>query len=68
MLLEQNDKWCLQRRYMQLEAFEAVSDNPQAKLSAVINYTANSAARTMMSYTTSRDTILDGVAIHLPAF
>lgn len=27
----------LQRRYMQLEAFEAVSDNPQAKLSAVIN-------------------------------
>ncbi|NWC84268.1 transposase, partial [Pseudomonas putida] len=37
MLLEQNDEWCLQRRYMQLEAFEAVSDNPQAKLSAVIN-------------------------------
>ncbi|WP_218580314.1 transposase, partial [Pseudomonas sp. SG-MS2] len=36
MLLEQNDEWCLQRRYMQLEAFEAVSDNPQAKLSAVI--------------------------------
>ncbi len=34
MLLEQNDEWCLQRRYMQLEAFEAVSDNPQAKLSA----------------------------------
>jgi len=28
MLLEQNDEWCLQRRYMQLEAFEAVSDNP----------------------------------------
>ena len=37
MLLEQNDEWCLQRRYMQWEAFEAVSDNPQAKLSAVIN-------------------------------
>ena len=37
MLLEQNDEWCLQRRYMQLEAFEAVSDNPQAKLPAVIN-------------------------------
>jgi len=32
MLLEQNDVWCLQRCYMQLEAFEAVS-----KLSAVIN-------------------------------
>jgi putative transposase len=37
MLLEQNDEWCLQRRYMQQEAFDAVSDNPQAKLSAVIN-------------------------------
>jgi putative transposase len=37
MLLEQNDEWCLQRRYRQLEAFETVSDNPQAKLSAVIN-------------------------------
>jgi transposase-like protein len=37
MLLEQNDGWCLQWRCMQLEAFEAVSDNPQAKLSAVIN-------------------------------
>lgn len=34
MLLEQNDEWRLQRRYMQLEAFEAVSDNPQVKLSA----------------------------------
>lgn len=29
----------LQRRDMQLEDFEAVSDNPQAKLSAVINKT-----------------------------
>ncbi|MNP84463.1 Transposase, Mutator family [compost metagenome] len=28
ILRERNDKWCLQRRYMQLEAFEAVSDNP----------------------------------------
>lgn len=37
MLLEQNDEWCLQRRYMQLGAFGAVSDNPQANLSAVIN-------------------------------
>ncbi len=36
MLLEQNDERCLQRRYMQLKAFEAVNDNPQAKLSAVI--------------------------------
>jgi putative transposase len=37
MLLEQNDERCPQRRYMQLEAFEAVSDNQQAKLAAVIN-------------------------------
>ncbi len=35
--LQPTAEWCLQRRYMQLEAFEAVSDNPQAKLSAVIN-------------------------------
>lgn len=37
MLPEQNNKWCLQQSFMQLEALEAVSDNPQAKLSAVIN-------------------------------
>lgn len=30
MLLEQNDEWCLQRRYVPLQAFEAVNDNPQA--------------------------------------
>lgn len=57
MLLEKNDECCLQRRYMQLEAFESVSDNPQAKLSAVINEAANSMARAMMSYTTSWDPI-----------
>ncbi|MFG0461589.1 hypothetical protein ACF8Q9_03985 [Pseudomonas sp. TYF_15] len=48
----QNDAWRLQRRYMQLKAFETVSDNPQAKLSAVITQTANSVASAMMSYTT----------------
>lgn len=37
MLLEQNDEWSLQKRYMQLEGFQAVSDNPTAKLSAIIN-------------------------------
>ncbi|MFG0324150.1 hypothetical protein ACF8EF_17765 [Pseudomonas sp. zjy_15] len=42
----------MQRRYMQLEAFEAVRDNPKAKLSAVITQTANSVASAMMSYTT----------------
>lgn len=48
----QNDEWCLQRRYMQLEAFEAVSAYPPTKLPAVLNQTANSVARATMSYTT----------------
>lgn len=37
LLLEQNDEWQLQRRYMQLEGLSAVSDNQPARLSAVIN-------------------------------
>lgn len=36
LLLEQNDEWTLQRRYMQLEGLNAVSDNQTARLSAVI--------------------------------
>lgn len=36
LLLEQNDEWQLQRRYMQLEGMEAVSDNQAPRLSAVI--------------------------------
>ncbi|MCK1978239.1 transposase, partial [Jeotgalicoccus huakuii] len=36
-LLEQNDEWCLQRRYVLWEVFEAVSDNPHAKLTTVFN-------------------------------
>ena len=36
LLLEQNDEWQLQRRYMQLEGLTAVSDNQAARLSAVI--------------------------------
>lgn len=48
----QDEEWGLHRRYMKLEAFEAVSDNPQAKLSAVIPQTVNSVASAMMSYTT----------------
>ena len=35
LLLEQNDEWQLQRRYMQLEGLHALSDNQQACLSAV---------------------------------
>ncbi len=36
LLLEQNDEWQLNRRYMQLEGMEAVSDNQRPRLSAVI--------------------------------
>ena len=38
-----------------MEVFEAVSDNPQANLSAVINSTANSLAKVVMSYSTFLD-------------
>ena len=37
MMLEQNDEWSLQRRYMQLEGLQSLSDNQTARLSAVIN-------------------------------
>jgi len=37
LLLEQNDEWQLQRRYMQLEGLQALSDNQSARLSAVLN-------------------------------
>jgi putative transposase len=37
LLLEQNDEWQLQRRYMALEPLRALSDNQPARLSAVVN-------------------------------
>lgn len=37
MMLEQNDEWSLQRRYMQLEGLQSLSDNQTARLSAVFN-------------------------------
>jgi putative transposase len=37
LLLEQNDEWQLQRRYMQLEGLKAVSDNQLHRISAVVN-------------------------------
>ena len=37
LLLEQNDEWQLQRRYMQLEGLQTLSDNQPARLSAVVN-------------------------------
>ncbi len=36
LLLEQNDEWQLQRRYMQLEGLQTVSDNKIHRLSAVV--------------------------------
>jgi putative transposase len=37
LLLEQNDEWQLQRRYMQLEGLKSLSNNQTARLSAVVN-------------------------------
>jgi putative transposase len=37
LLLEQNDEWQLQRRYLQLEGLQALVDNQPARLSAVVN-------------------------------
>ena len=36
LLLEQNDEWQLQRRYLSLEGLDAVSDNQTRRLSAVV--------------------------------
>ena len=35
MMLEQNDEWSLNRRYMQLEGLQSLSDNPATRLPAV---------------------------------
>ena len=35
LLLEQNDEWQLQRRYLQLEGLQAVGDNQPVRLFAV---------------------------------
>jgi putative transposase len=37
LLLEQNDEWQLQRRYVQLEGLQTLGDNQPARLSAVMN-------------------------------
>ena len=37
LLLEQNDEWQLQRRYMQLEGLQSLSNNQAARLSAVVS-------------------------------
>jgi putative transposase len=35
LLLEQSDEWALNRRYMQLEGLQSLSDNPTTRLPAV---------------------------------
>ena len=35
MMLEQNDEWSLNRRYMQLEGLQTLSDTAPTRLSAV---------------------------------
>jgi putative transposase len=35
MLLEQNDEWCLNRRYMQLEGLQSLTENAPTRMSAV---------------------------------
>lgn len=37
MMIEQNDEWSLQRRYMQLEGLQSLCENQSARLSAVIS-------------------------------
>ena len=37
LLLEQNDEWQLQRRYMSLEPLRALVDDQPARLAAVVN-------------------------------
>jgi putative transposase len=37
LLLEQNDEWQLQRRYLPLEGLQALADNQPARLSAVLS-------------------------------
>lgn len=36
LLLEQNDEWTLQRRYVQLEWLQTVSDNGMYRISALV--------------------------------
>jgi putative transposase len=36
LMLEQNDEWQLQRRYMQLEGLKTVSDNQMHRISAAV--------------------------------
>jgi putative transposase len=36
LMLEQNDEWQLQRRYMQLEGLQTISDNVTPRISAVV--------------------------------
>ena len=59
MMLEQNDEWLLNRRYMQLEGLQSLSDNPQTRPSGVTRSVPASQPLLAGNYTISRDTIGD---------
>jgi hypothetical protein len=58
MMLEQNDEWSLQRRYMPFEELQSLSENQSARLSAVINLPGTQPLENYTSYTKPGDTIL----------
>jgi putative transposase len=41
LLLEQNDEWQLQRRYLPLEGLQSLTDNQTARLSAVVTWSTS---------------------------
>lgn len=56
MMLEQNDAWSLNRRYMQLEGFQTLSDTAPTRLSAVARCVpCSSAFSGLYTYTTEWD-------------
>jgi hypothetical protein len=59
-MVEQNDEWQLQQRYMQLEGLQSLSNNQPAGLSGVVNGVRVNLVKIHDSYTTSRDTIAQG--------
>lgn len=61
LLLEQNDEWQLQRRYLQLEGLQTISDNQPVWLSAVMARSRTTQpSKNHFSCTTCWDTIERG--------
>jgi hypothetical protein len=57
LLLEQNDEWQLQRRYLPLEGLRALADNQPTWLSAVVSWASPTEPELTDSYTTQWGTI-----------